>query len=531
MSRREIEMENMSRRHVLGAAGAGTGLAMLAAATPAFASSASPVQSDLFPSQADMWADVEFMNSFGTRYPGSEELRKFCKFLDDRFAAAGLTVDRLERTDAVLWQSVECSITTRSGTAISVSSPNRESASTGPNGVTAPLKYCGLAKGTVFGALRQSSQVLPIAIPSDIAGKIALIEVEVEPLHFSEMYKSGIAAIVDPTHAGGLPAVQPSATAWNNAEKKLPPTLEDDLKKAGAVGVIYAWVNGADADGAGQIRRNGTAALPSAWVSVSGAKALRALEASGEPIIFKNLAKVTPNVRTATTIATLPGSTDETIILWTNTDGMNAIQENGSIAIINLMKYFARLPRSSRRRTISCVMSEGHLQLNHTQDVWWAKQRPDILEKAVASLAMEHLGCREWVGDPVANSYEPSGKPDITWAFTLSDKDRPNQMAAIMKEALKGSRLARTVVTDNSPFSFSPGLHPYAIAKVPGIGYITTAPYFLAEDPEGRGHIDKLSPDLYHDQVLTLARAIHLLDACPRHLLKSDHGVAGPHSF
>ncbi len=503
---------------------------MMAAATPSFAAK-SPVRSDLFPTQADMWADVEFMNSFGTRYPGSEELAKFCKFLDDRFAAAGLTVDRLERTDAVLWQSLECSIVTRSGISIPVSSPNRESAGTGPDGVTAPLRYCGLAKGTVFGAPRQRDQVLPIAIPADIAGKIALIEIEVEPLHFSEMYKTGVAAIVDPTHAGGLPAMQASATAWNNAEKKLSPTLEDELKRAGAVGVIYAWVNGADADGAGQIRRNGTAALPSAWVSVSGAKALRALEASGEPITFRNLVKVTPGVRTATTIATLPGSTDETIILWTNTDGMNAIQENGSIAIINLMKYFARLPRSARRRTICCVMSEGHLQLNHTQDVWWATQRPEILEKAVASLAMEHLGCREWVGDPVANTYEPSGKPDISWAFTLFDKDRPNHMAAIMREALKDSRLARTVVTDNSAFSFSPGLHPYGIARVPSIGYITTAPYFLAEDLSGRGHIDKLSPELYHDQVLTLARVIHLLDAAPRHLLKSEQGASGPHGL
>lgn len=508
-----------SRREFLAGAGAGTGL--IAGSSIANAAHALTLNEPHLPGISELWSDILFMNSLGNRYPGSPAHARFCMFLDERFSAAGLTVDRLERQDAVHWEPFNYSIKTADGRNIEVSSPNRESASTGPEGVTAPLKYCGLAKGTVFAAGLDPDNVPRIAIPTDVAGKIALIEIEVEKLPYGKMFTgNSLVAVVDPTNAGGLPEVQATATAWNNVEKRLPATLEADLRKAGALGVIYAWVNGADADGKGQIRRNGTDALPSLWVSVSGAKELRELEAKGTPVTLTIQARVTRGVKTATTLATLPGSSDETILLWTNTDGMNAIQENGSIAIINLMKYFARIPRSERKRTITCVMSEGHLALNHTPDVWWTTQRPEVLERAVASLSMEHMGCHEWVGNPQENSFESTGKPDISWAFTFADQNKPNYMAHVMQEALKESRLARTVVTNCSEYSFSPGLHPWQVAKVPSIGYISTPAYFLAEGPNG--HLDKICPDLYYDQFKTMARAIHLLDAAPRRALRQS---------
>lgn len=508
-----------SRREFLAAAGTGVGL--MAVPLTAHTASGPLLQAPHLPGISELWSDILFMNSVGSRYPGSPAHARFCAFLDERFADAGLIVDRLERHDTVFWEPLNCAIRTADGQTIEVSSPNRESASTGPEGVTASLKYCGLAKGTVFAAGLDPTNVPQISIPADVAGKIALIEVEVEKLPFGKMFTgSSLVAVVDPTNAGGLPEVQATATAWNNVEKRLPAALEADLRKAGAVGVIYAWINGADADGKGQLRRNGTASLPSLWVSVSGSKALRAAEAKGTAVTLVNQVRATPGVRTATTLATLPGSSDETILVWTNTDGMNAIQENGSIAIINLMKYFARIPRSERKRTITCVMSEGHLALNHTPDVWWTKQRPEVLARAVASISMEHMGCHEWVGNPEENTYESTGRPDISWAFTFADQNKPNYMAHIMQEALKESRLARTVVTNCSEYSFSPGLHPWQVAKVPSIGYITTPAYFLAEGPNG--HLDKICPDLYYDQFKTMARAIHLLDAAPRRALRQS---------
>lgn len=513
-----------SRRGFLHKAGAGVGAAVAAQYGPALA--AQPlIDLAKFPTRDMLWDDVKFMNSFGLRYPGTDNHRRYCAFLDERFRAAGLVVDRLERNTLDLWEPQNWSIRTRSGKAIKVASPNRESASTGPDGVTGPLKYCGRAKGSVFGAKLDPTNVPHIDVPADLNGKIALIEIEIEPLPFARMFDGRVAAVVDPSGAGGMPVVQPMATAWNNAENRLPRTLEDDLRKAGAIGVIYAWVNGADDDGHGQLRRNGTAALPSLWVSVSAARQLRQIEQTGEPVTLTIEVKVTPNVTTATTIATLPGSSDETILLWTNTDGMNAVQENGTIAIINIMKYLSQLPASARKRTVSCVMSEGHLTLNHTPDIWWTQRRPDIFEKAVASLSMEHMGVREWLGDPERNSFEPTGKPDISWAFTFASPEKPNYMVRIMKEALADSQLARTVVTDSSPFSFSPGLHPWTLAQIPGIGYISTPSCFLAEGPNG--HIDKICPDQYYEQVRTMARALRLLDAAPRNMLRQPP-VASP---
>ncbi|WP_206243607.1 hypothetical protein [Novosphingobium terrae] len=514
MNMKELTALNTSRRNFM----AGVGAIAASQGIPS-AQAASPIiDQSRFASQERLWSDVKTMVSYGLRYPGTANHLRYCAFINQRLRDAGLIVEQLERHSLDVWEPRKWSIVSASGKAIRVAATNRESSSTGPDGVTAPLKYCGTAKGTVFGAALDPSSFPHIDIPADVKGKIALIEVEIEPLPFGRMFEGQVAAVVDRSHAGGMPAVQPMATAWNNTESRLPATLEEDLRKAGAEGVIYAWANIVDDDGQGQIRRNGTAALPSLWVAMSGARALRALEASGEPVTLTIEAHVTPAVHTATTVATLPGMSDETILVWTHTDGMNAIQENGSIAVVNLMKYFAGIPKEQRKRTITCVLSEGHLALNHTPDIWWATQRPDIMAKAVASISMEHMGCREWLGHPEANTFTPTDKPDVSWAFTFAPEDKPNYLAKIMEQALGESTLARTVVTSNSPFSFCPGLHPWTLAKVPSIGYISTPSYFLAEAPDG--HISKLCPALYHEQVLTMARAIRLLDAAPRAMLR-----------
>jgi hypothetical protein len=45
-------------------------------------------------------------------------------------------------------------------------------------------------------------------------------------------------------------------------------------------------------------------------------------------------------------------SSDEVIIVNTHTDGPNATEENGGLGILALAKYFSRLPKIERRRTL-----------------------------------------------------------------------------------------------------------------------------------------------------------------------------------
>lgn len=44
-------------------------------------------------------------------------------------------------------------------------------------------------------------------------------------------------------------------------------------------------------------------------------------------------------------VGTIPGRSEETIILLSHTDGANAVWENGPAGILALARYFASIPR------------------------------------------------------------------------------------------------------------------------------------------------------------------------------------------
>ena len=57
-------------------------------------------------------------------------------------------------------------------------------------------------------------------------------------------------------------------------------------------------------------------------------------------------------VMTRNVHATLPGQTDERIVLITHTDGNTWVQENGTAARLAIAHYVASLPIEQRRRTV-----------------------------------------------------------------------------------------------------------------------------------------------------------------------------------
>jgi hypothetical protein len=295
----------------------------------------------------------------------------------------------------------------------------------------------------------------------------------------------------------------------------MPRGLASDLQKAGALGIVYSWTNLSDGNAAGQTKMGAWGVLPALWVGRKAGGELRQLAQSNGRVTLTLQANTVPEVPTHTIVATLPGvSSDEIIILWTHTDGNNAIEENGGIAMLNLMKYFSRLPKASRSRTIVCVISEGHYAEQYVPTSAWVKERPDLIEKAVALVSIEHLGCREWIDDPVANTYKSSGRPETGWAFCPTAP-----LPDIMVDSLKGTNAGKIAVMDSDVHSFSPGMAAYRAAKVPTIAYICTPPYLLAEGPDG--HIQKLESRQYHEQVLAFGNVIHRLDKTPRSALKS----------
>ncbi len=92
--------------------------------------------------------------------------------------------------------------------------------------------------------------------------------------------------------------------------------------------------------------------------------------------------------------ATLPGQSDERIVLVTHTDGNTWVQENGIAALLAIGQYVARLPLAERRRTIELTFTSAHLHISREGSHRYSAQLDrEYDEGSVAFVfAIEHLG-------------------------------------------------------------------------------------------------------------------------------------------
>jgi hypothetical protein len=259
------------------------------------------------------------------------------------------------------------------------------------------------------------------------------------------------------------------------------------FQKAGAVGVILGWTDVSDANAADQYTpfSRPPQGIPGLYVGRETGAKLRSLAGSGATATVVLEAEIFPDTPTDTLIATLPGaSSEEIIIVNTHTDGPNATEENGAIGILALAKYFSKIPKSERRRTMVLPLTSGHFAGPWVPSIRGViEKHPDLIKKAVAALTVEHLGCLEWMDDAPMN-YKATGKNEWSVAIT-PDKSMGN----ILVDALKGSR-----------------------------GYIPQPNYLLAGPADGC--IEKLSPELLHSQIEVFAKALHAMDAMSAAQLK-----------
>jgi hypothetical protein len=105
------------------------------------------VDQKLFPGEKEVWDGVVFMSGLGTRYTGSPAHQKYVAFLDEKFAGLGLQVENIPHTALVRWDVGKYGLKIASGAGagkeVPISSFCTYSASTGPEGVTGELVYCG----------------------------------------------------------------------------------------------------------------------------------------------------------------------------------------------------------------------------------------------------------------------------------------------------------------------------------------------------------------------------------------------------
>lgn len=450
------------------------------------------LRGDLLPPKNEVWEQQVWMAKLGPKYTGNRAHTTFVDFLADQMNRLRLDVGR-DRYSFPRWEMTRSAIRVvaadGSNVPANLSSYFPYSGQTGPEGVTGELVFAG----------RNPSFVL-----DNLRGKVALVECPVNTRTFAQLYKPW--------------GVHPSGEHFPAAVSPARGPIGDltPFQKAGAVAVVLAWTDISDANAADQYSpfSRPPQGIPGVYVSRSVGSRLREAAGTGAKATVVLEAQTFTDSPTETITATLPGSSaDEVIILNTHTDGPNATEENGALGLLALAKYFSRIPKADRRRTLVFPMTTGHFAGPWVPSIrGFIDKHPDVVKKAVAAVTVEHLGCREWL-DVAPQRYEATGKNEWSVAITPS-----KPMALALVDALEDS-LDRAAVVDPVGGGFLGEGSSLSRAGIPTIGYIPQPNYLLAGPADGC--IDKLSADLMHSQIGVFAKLVHRIDALSAEELKA----------
>ena len=447
--------------------------------------SADTLRPGLLPSRKKVWDDLAWMAKLGPKYTGNKAHTTFIEFLATELKAMGLDVAR-DRYTFPRWDARRSEITitpSRSSSGPAFKAPVTSyfpySGQTPVAGVTGELVYAGSH---------------PTFNLDDVRDKVVLVDFAINTREWARLYQRWG---VNPPDEPFPSAVRPARAAVSD----LTP-----FQKAGAVGVILAWTDVSDANAAEQYTpfSRPPQGIPGLYVGRDTGAQLRKLAGSGATATMVLEAAVFPDTPTDTLIATLPGLSDEVIIVNTHTDGPNATEENGAIGILALARYFSRIPKTERQRTLVFPLTSGHFAAPWVPSIRGViEKHPDVIKKAVAALTVEHLGCREWMDDASFN-YSATGKNE--WSIAITPL---KSMGQIMVDALKGSLDRAAAVNPVNGGWLGEG-GSLSRAGVPAIGYIPQPNYLLVGAADGC--IGKLSPELLHSQIQVFAKVIHKID-------------------
>src|SRR4051812_20691368 len=91
-----------------------------------------------------------------------------------------------------------------------------------------------------------------------------------------------------------------------------------------------------------------------------GKRITDAIDSGENPIARITIKAGFKRVKTPSVLATLPGASPQRIVIDSHTDGTNAAEDNGPVAMIAMARYFAKLPAACRPRTIQFTFSTAH---------------------------------------------------------------------------------------------------------------------------------------------------------------------------
>jgi hypothetical protein len=415
------------------------------------------------PAKIQSWLTQK--DGWGPTYTGSAAWKKFMELIHGEIKSMAMVNVVDYSFPYTRWYTTEFPDKTgwsfmSDGKAIEVASYGTQSGSTGPGGVTAPMILYDLT--------------LPVdqrPALSALAGKIVVVKQQpYSTLGTPQRVPLGVpASNVETTYCGNPPACKapvagdgnPSPqwgrpgplTAYEDYEyrsdsdtystglfEKTPVTAEASFRNRDQFGqireVIVSVLMPAGAAGAVTVMDLSPQAAAGARIHPTprqfkvpllmldrnaGAQVLLDA-AAGKSAKLVLDAHEEENATAYETIATLPGKdygkpNDQAILLCTHLDGPSIVEDDGGLAMLAVLHYYAQIPQAARPRSIIAFFDTRHFvpgtEASYPYDA--VKDKPELFKTVVGGVAMEHFGGLQFAEN--GDNYATSGKAATTYIW------------------------------------------------------------------------------------------------------------------
>lgn len=267
--------------------------------------------------------------------------------------------------------------------------------------------------------------------------------------------------------------------------------------------------------------------IPMLWVNETEGKKVIAAAKKHKKAKFVLEAEIEENAFSETFYCIIKGENQkENVIVNTHTDGVNCVEENGPIALLEIMRSIKDM---KLQRNHIFVFTTGHFRLPHFEDKrtgsfqsvsrWLAMHR-ELWDgkkehmKTVADLTIEHLGCKEWRNTD--GEYKYTGKPEIDLVYTGN-----KFMDSLYIDTVKDRKTIRTMtLRGHNALHFGEGQNFFTMG-VPEISLVP-APYYLCAVSDSH-EMEKFDIELMTEQTETFIKLIEKIEKIPaRSFGKSD---------
>ena len=288
-------------------------------------------------------------------------------------------------------------------------------------------------------------------------------------------------------------------------------TAQQPLIAGGAVGAVIVMpfshdvVAGLYTFGVPEIHQ-----MPTLYLDREAGASVIDAAAAGKQATLR-LAATTEQADTHQLFCYLPGKdygtpNDSQVLLVTHTDGPSISQENGALGILSMIRYFARVPRTERPRTLMVFLDCRHYMPGAErafarQD--YAVTHPDLYKRVIASMGIEHLG-QIHVEEKKGQPYRKTNQAELSSIWATNNQ----KLIDLAVRAVKDNGLSRVQVQCPA----RPGSHGKAQGPWYGLGGIANrleipgygAMGLLSAYWTTRARLEYLDADHFVTQVATL---------------------------